>query len=56
MKNTRGKLALILATVVMLLALALGPVASGLATEVTAPQVAGLIGPCAIDHGGSGGS
>ena len=55
MKNTRGKLALILATVVMLLALALGPVASGLATEVTAPQLA-VIGSYAIDGGGSGGS
>ena len=50
MENKRSKLVLIVATVVMLLALAIGPVAPGVAAPV---MDHGLPGLCPMGSGGS---
>ena len=60
MENKRGKLGLVLMTLTLLLVMALGPMAPGLAARVAEPQVGeievwnglhGLLAP----HGGGGG-
>ncbi len=53
MSNKRGKLTLALMTLVLLLALALGPVAGGVAGQVVEPWD-GLNGLCPMADGGSG--
>ena len=52
MENKRGKLALAVMTLVLLLALALGPVAGGAAAQVAEPWD-GLHGLCPLVGGGS---
>jgi len=58
MENKRGKLAVVLMTLVLLLVLVIGPVAPGVAHRIVGPQVGavemsdGLHGLLASPHGG----
>lgn len=62
MNNRRGKLALVLVTLMLLLVLALGSLAPGAFAREVGPQAGvaalvgppGLVAPCGYDGGGSG--